>query len=114
MARMTFTGSSTLVTSGYIAEGESDQSEGRGGRRELGRFTTVGEAVQAVQGEGVQGSPGYVSKFAVHLFEGGLLQETRTTLYGRPAMKFANHDYTVGWLNPDGSRWEGPEGTHPS
>lgn len=48
---------------GFIAYGEIDQSEGRGGRRTIGHFETLAEALSAARGQGVQGDSGAVSWF---------------------------------------------------
>lgn len=114
MAIIDASGGYTVISEGYVAQGEIDQSEGRRGRRELGRYSTVEEAYEAARGKGTQGDHGYVLKFELRHYEGGAVREHTILMLGRPAIAYANGDYSVGWLNPDGSRWTGPKGTYPA
>ncbi len=83
-------GESGPLREGFIAYGEIDQSEGRGGRRTIGRYPTLGEALSAARGQGVQGASGTVSWFketpergSSELYGQGLLdsQLTEVTIF---------------------------------
>lgn len=97
MSRMTATGPYTVLTHGFLARGDIDQTEGRGGSRDLGRFTEVEEAIQAARGQGVQGDDGEVYAFETRLHEGGLVAEHTTRLRGR--RRTPDGRYLVGWLD---------------
>lgn len=97
MTLMTATGDYTIVSSGFIATGEMDQSEGRGGIRHLGRFTEVEEAIAAARGWGVQGDDGRVSSFEFRLYETGMVVERTTALRGR--RRTPDGRWLVGWLD---------------
>lgn len=75
MSELTATGEYQVMGSGFIAMADSDHSEGRGGRYEIGRYDDLGEALAAVRGEGVQGDDGYINRFEYRLYEGGLLRD---------------------------------------
>lgn len=68
---------SSLVSTGYIAYGDSNQSDGIGPRVELGRFHELEEAIAATRGRGVQGDSGYVNVLEIHLEAGALEATTR-------------------------------------
>jgi len=68
---------SSLVSTGYIAYGDSNQSDGIGPRVELGRFHELEDAIAATRGKGVQGDSGYVNVLEIHLEEGALEATTR-------------------------------------
>ncbi|KQP62849.1 hypothetical protein [Nocardioides sp. Leaf285] len=97
MSAITATGATTVITTGFVAYGESDQSEGRGGTYEIGSFTTVEEAIAAARGKGTQGDPGYVSSFEWLLHEGGAV--TRATVRLIDRRRTPEGYYLVGWLD---------------
>jgi hypothetical protein len=97
MTEQTATGESTLISEGFIAYGEVDTSEGRGGLRELGRFTTVEEAIARTRGEGVQGDSSDVSSYEVRLYDGGAVKTIETKLIARRYTP--EKRYLVGWLD---------------
>lgn len=97
MAKLTATGEARMISEGFVAFGESERSEGRGPRYELGRFSTLEEAVEAVQGEGVQGDPGAVNRFELLIFEGGLAQEKQEKVYDRRWKPSGG--YSVGFID---------------
>lgn len=113
MARLTHEGTSTVVASGYVVMEDTEKSEGRGALVEAGRFTELAEAYAHAPGRGVQGDHGDIYYFELHMAEGGLWQEKRSKVFGRPGWDFAKGNWSKGWLNPDGSRWNGPEGSMP-
>lgn len=97
MSAQTATGPVTVIAEGFIALGESDKSEGRGPRVELGRFTTVEEAIHAARGQGVQGDPGAVASYRYLLHAGGAVTEERARLIER--RRVPDGRYLVGWLD---------------
>lgn len=97
MSRLTASGGYTVIGSGFIAQGDTDQSEGRGARREIDRFSTVEEAIEAARGRGIQGDSGYVYAFEYRLFEGGLLLTHTTEVWGR--RRTPDGYYRVGWMD---------------
>lgn len=97
MTKHTATGTATVIAAGFVAYGEIDQTEGRGGRRELGEFTTIEEAIDAAKGQGIQGDPGEVSAFEWIHYEGGAVVRHTTPLIGR--RRTPEGFYKVGWLD---------------
>lgn len=97
MAQMTADGRYSVMSAGFVATGDSDQSEGRGGQVEIGRFTTVEEAIAAARGRGVQGDPGEVAAFEFRLYDGGLVREHRERLIAR--RQTPDNSWLVGWLD---------------
>lgn len=97
MAEQTATGTSTVIAEGFIAYGESNPSDGFGSRYEIGRYTTVKEAVSAALGKGVQGDDGSVDSYQVLLYEGGLVSTETQRLRGR--RQTPEGSFTVGYFD---------------
>ncbi len=97
MSRLSASGAYAVVGSGFIAQGDTNQSDGLGPRYTVGEFTDAQEAVAAVQHKGVQGDPGYVLAFEDRLYEGGTLQRHTREVYGR--RRDSRGWYTVGWTD---------------
>jgi hypothetical protein len=85
-----------LLAEGYIAYGERDQTEGRQGRYEVGRYATEAEAVAAARGKGVQGDSGYVNSFRKILEGVDLRLEEKRIVARRPV---PSGGYAVGYLD---------------
>ena len=97
MGELTATGPTTVISEGFIAYGESNQSDGFGPRFELGRFDELSEAIGAARGKGVQGDPGSVSSFQVLLYGGGAVKTVETRLTDR--RRVPDGSYLVGFLD---------------
>lgn len=64
----------TLIVEGFMAHGESNPSDGIGPRYEIGRYSTIEEAITAAQGKGVQGDSGTVSAFTTLVYPNGTVK----------------------------------------
>ena len=101
MSAKTKTGLKTCIDSGYVAYGEIDQSEGRQGTYEIGRYTTKAEALEAARWKGTQGDAGYVSQYAVYQYEGGGFETISVPITKR--RKTPEGNWLVGWVTPGGN-----------
>lgn len=100
---LTREGEAEVLTHGFAGFGERDQSEGRGGRYEVGVWRDLRSAIAAVQGLGVQGDPGEVSEIEWVRWEGGLIEKRVVRhVYGR--RKDEHGYYTVGLIPPEPER----------
>lgn len=97
MTELTATGDFTVIASGFLAKGSMNQSDGYGGSRTLGYFSTIEEAIDAARGQGVQGDPGEVSRFETRLYEGGLTDTITKGIIAR--RQGPDRSYTVGFLD---------------
>lgn len=97
MSKQTATGESRVIAEGFIAYRENDQSEGRRGESEIGRFTELQEAIAAARGQGVQGSNGSVGAYRILHYSGGAVALEATRLIAR--RRVPQGGYAVGWLD---------------
>lgn len=97
MSELTATGAIQIISESFVAYGESNPSDGRGPLVELGRFSTVKEAIERARGKGVQGDAGSVSIFRTLLFEGGAVVAGESRLIAR--RREPNGSYRVGFLD---------------
>lgn len=59
----------------YEVTGDTDKTEGRGGSYKVGTYLDRSDAELAARGHGVMGSPGYIHKKSIVLFEDGTAYE---------------------------------------
>ena len=90
-------GASVIVGKGFIASGDSNQSDGMGPSYEVGRYATLEEARTAARGKGVQGDPGTVDSFETVLASDGTVKDLRKRLIAR--RRTPDGSYLVGFLD---------------
>lgn len=73
-------GTPTVISSGYAAYEALDKTEGRGGERKIGIYTTLNEAVDASRCQGVQGEDGSVRLIEWIRWPSGLVEERLETV----------------------------------
>lgn len=79
--RAQWTGIPTVVRY-YDARGERDPINGVGGSQSFGRFDSVEQAIEMVQGKGIGGTHGHVVLTEVFDLSSDSLQEVRKTIWG--------------------------------
>lgn len=95
----TTTGLIEVLSAGFYATGDSNQSDGRGPQRDLGEFATYDEALGASRGKGVQGSDGRVGAYRWVRRTGGKLErQTRTVREHRRDPGSPSPTYSVGLI----------------
>lgn len=90
-------GASVIVAEGFIASGDSNQSDGMGPSYEIGRYSTLEEAQRAARGKGVQGDSGTVDSFETVLASDGTVKTLRKRLIAR--RRTPDGSYLVGFLD---------------
>lgn len=86
-----------LIEEGFIARGDTNQSDGFGPSYEVGRFSTLEEARAAARGKGVQGDPGTVSSFRTVEHASRARHTTEKRLIDR--RRVPEGSYLVGFLD---------------
>lgn len=91
------TGLVTVLSSGFTAVGDANQSDGRGGKIQYGDFATYAEALAASRGKGVQGDDGEVRAYRWVQWTGGKVEcQSRTVRQRRRDPNSESPSYTVG------------------
>lgn len=90
-------GASVIVAEGFIASGDSNQSDGMGPSYEIGRYATLEEAQKAARGKGVQGDPGTVDSFETVLSSDGTVKTQKKRLIER--RRTPEGSYKVGFVD---------------